>query len=283
MSSSSLLSQAPLIHAVAQVQFSELPSFEEGELEALHRGLMGIRFPERVNSHFEQHILALPANGAPADQPSHQRLSRYVFKAPGQQQLVEVRRDRILLKVTDYAGHHAFFDLWQKVMETVFAALPHLRQALLHRFSLRYIDLVVPKPVERLTQLVSGALLPPPLQELQGDSLFGTSVKVIRTAPNQHLRVAFEELLPMEKRLTKVLPDDLAEHDPRCGISINAQAHWQEIEGPYGLLDIEHVYTAHNTPSLATVDMKNRLEALYQPARAAFDSVITDAARTSWA
>lgn len=277
------LSQAPLVHVVAQMHFSELPAYDATALSHLHRLLVEAGFPERVTTSLEEveWAFALPSGEEPQQRRRH--IPRLVFKGPGQRRLVELRQDRLLFKVTDYEGHETFLAEWDEVMRLVAEALPDVGKALLHRLSLRYVDLVVPKEGEILRELVSEALLPPPLPDVEGSPLFGSTTKVLDTGEGRHLRVMFEELQPHQQRLTKVLPDDLTERATSCGLSISAQPHWQVVSGAYGLLDIDHVYTAAQTPAVGDVDKPAIFRQLHEQTHRAFWGLITDQARRSWA
>ena len=272
------LSQAPLVHVVAQIDFSELPAYDEAGLEHLHRRLVDAGFPERVEAGLEEveWTLAVPEGQEPRQRK--RQIPRWVFKGQGQRRLVELRRDCLLLKVTDYDGHEAFLAEWNEVMRLVAEALPDVDKALLHRLSLRYVDLVVPKEDEALKQLVSEALLPPPLPDVRGNPLFGSTTKVLDTDEGCHLRVMFEEIQPYQQRLTKVLPDDLTERDLDCGLSISAQPHWQTVSQAYGLLDIDHVYTASETPAVGDVDKPAMFQRLHEQTHRVFWGLITEQA-----
>lgn len=277
------LSQAPLVHVVAQMHFSELPPYAEVALQQLHRMLVDAGFPERVESSLEAFEWALPGVGSQEPRQRRRQIERLLFKGPGQRRLLELRQDQLLFKVTDYTGHEAFLHQWGQLIGLVADALPEVGKALLHRLSLRYVDLIVPKDHESLSELVSPKLLPPPLSEVDGGPLFGSTLKVVDTGEGRHLRVTFEEIQPQQARLTKVLPDDLIEHAPECGLSINAYSHWQEITGAYGLLDIDHVYVAMETPVVSESDKAEIFRALYEQTRRAFWGLITEQARSSWA
>lgn len=282
MPANPLLSQAPLIHVVAQVHFSELPPFEESVLEGLHRRLVEAGFPERVDANLSHVEWSVQLSVENEPQQRVRDIQRVVFKGAGQRSLVELRQDRLLLKTTDYSGHEAFLEDLHELMCIVAEVLPGFNKGLLHRLSLRYVDLVVPKPDEKLRELVSEALLPPPLPDVGGSPLFGSTVKVVDTGMGRHLRVMFEEVQPEEGKLTKVLPDDLAEHVRSCGLSITAQEHWESISGVYGLLDIEHVHIAGDTPVVGNVDKSEIFRQLHEKTYRAFWGVITKQAQRSW-
>lgn len=277
------LSQAPLVQVVAQMHFSELPPYAEAALQQLHRVLIDAGFPERVAARLEAVEWALPGHGNEEPRQRRRQIERLLFKGPGQRRLVELRQDRLLFKVTDYTGHETFLRDWDQLIALVADALPEVGKALLHRVSLRYVDLIVPKDHESLSELVSPTLMPPPLSEVDGASLFGSTLKVVDTGEGRHLRVAFEEIQPQQARLTKVLPDDLIEHASECGLSINAYPHWQEIASAYGLLDIDHVYVAAETPVVAESGQAAIFRGLYEQTHRAFWGLITEQARSSWA
>lgn len=283
MPASPVLNQAPLIHVVAQVYFSAFPRLEDDSRDALHRKMIALGFPELVEASMELAEWSVSADLRHGPQHSSKRVPRLVFKGAGEHSLVELRDDRLMLKTTDYDGHESFLAQWFEVLEAFTGVVPGFEKLLLHRMSLRYVDLIVPKLDETLKQLVTSSLLPPALPGLEATPLFGSTLKALRTSENCHLRVTFEEIMAQEKRLTKVLPDDLSEHDPQCGLSIKGQPHWESLAGgSYGMLDIEHIHTTREKPTLGSVDKVESFQKLYDTASRVFWSVITERALNSW-
>lgn len=284
MVASPVLTQAPLIHVVAQLHFSALPPWTSEERDALHREMIALGFPELNDASMNLVEWSVSTDMEQEPRHSSKQIPRLVFKGAGEHALVELREDQLILKTTDYLGHEAFLATWFEVLNVISAAVPRFERLLLHRMSLRYVDLIVPKPSETLRELVVASLLPPDLPGLEAEPLFGTTVKVVRTGDDHHLRVAFEEVVSQNRRFTKVLPDDLIEHDSRCGLSIKAQSHWESLpDGSYGILDIEHVHTTHNKPALGSVDKVASFHQLYDKASRVFWSVVTEQAKASWA
>lgn len=283
MAATPVLAQAPLIHVVAQLHFSALPRWTSEERDALHREMIALGFPELIEASMNLVEWSVSADMEHEPQRSSKQIPRLVFKRAGEHALVELREDQLLLKTTDYVGHEAFLATWFEVLNVFSSAVPKFESLLLHRMSLRYVDLIVPKQDEALRELVTSALLPPALPDLEAEPLFGSTVKVVRTGEERHLRVAFEEVVAQNSRLTKVLPDDLVEHDVKCGLSIKGQAHWDSLpDGFYGILDIEHVHTTHSKPTLGSVDKAASFRQLYDEASPVFWSVVTEQAQTSW-
>lgn len=283
MVASPVLTQAPLIHVVAQLHFSALPRWTSEERDALHREMIALGFPELVEASMDLVEWSVSTDMAHEPRRSSKQIPRLVFKGAGEHALVELREDQLILKTTDYDGHEAFLATWFEVLTVFSAVVPKFESLLLHRMSLRYVDLIVPKPGEVLRELVVDSLLPPDLPGLNAEPLFGSTVKMVRTGEGRHLRVTFEEVVSQNERLTKVLPDDLAEHDSRCGLSIKAQPHWESLPvGSYGILDIEHVHTTRNKPALGSIDKAASFRRLYDKASHVFWSVVTEPAQKSW-
>ncbi|MBK1693020.1 TIGR04255 family protein [Ectothiorhodospira mobilis] len=284
MSHDAYLTQAPLIHVAARIAFSRLPDFDEQAMETFHRRLVEEGFPERIEASLSEVTWSLPGPSGQEPKRRVRQRDRNVFKGPGHRRLVELRSDQLLFKVTDYEGHERFLSDWFRVIHLAAEVLPGLNKALLRTCNLRYVDLIVPKEDEKLQDLVSSALLPPPLSQVQGSPLFGATTKILNTGEQCRLRLQFEELQPRQGRLTRILPDDLVETDPRAGLSIQAQPHWEQaMQCAYGLLDIEHVHEAPDKPPLGDVDMEERFRKLHDSTRQAFWGIITAKARQSWA
>lgn len=283
MSHHQTLKQAPLIHVVAQLNFSALPQLEHADIVALHGKLAAIGFPDMVEASMDEVELSFDANIEPSPQRISRKIQRFVFKAEGNRSLVEFRKDQLVLKTTNYSGHNNFLKQWFEVVAICSECLSSFKQALLQDMTLRYIDLIVPKEGEELQTLIKESLLPPGLSVLDADSLFGSTTKIMRTAANRQLRIGFSEITAYEQRLTKVLPDDLTEHVLSCGLSIKALSHWEKLVAPsYGLLDVEHKYVASNKPALAHVNIEGEFQQLYQPISNVFWDLITDEAKSSW-
>lgn len=283
MSDIRTLKQAPLIHVVAQLNFSALPQLEQAEIQALHREFAAIGFPEMVEAYFNEVQLSFSVNLEDSPQRVSHKNQRFVFKAEGDRSLVEFRKGQLILKTTDYPGHDQFLPQWFEIIKICGRVLPNFNKALLQDMTLRYVDLIVPKEHECLADLVKDDLLPPALAILGGEPLFGSSAKVIRTGSNSQLRIGFAQIPSKEGRLTKVLPDDLAEHDPRCGLSIKGLSHWETLQAPsYGLLDAEHKYIASHKPALGKVNIEEECQLLYQAISSVFWDLITEKAKSSW-
>lgn len=283
MATRPVLNQAPLIHVVAQVHFSAFPRLTNEDRDGFHRKMIALGFPELVEASMNLVEWSVTTDMVQEPQHSSKRIPRLVFKGAGEHSLVELRDDQLMLKTTDYAGHESFLATWFEVLEAFAIMVPGFEKLLLHRMSLRYVDLIVPKPDETLQELVTSSLLPPALPDLKAEPLFGATVKALSTSENCHLRVTFEEIISQEKHLTKVLPDDLAEHDPKCGLSIKGLRHWETLPGgSYGILDIEHVHTTRDKPTLGSVDKVKGFQQLYDKASRVFFSVISDRAKQSW-
>lgn len=282
MSAPTLLSQSPLIHVVAQIDFSELPKFDANDIDQLHSSLFDIGFPERVNSSIEEVEWAFKTSDTEFSHQKKRKLHRYIFKGPGQYRLIELRCDCLLFKVTDYLGHDDFLAELDKILELLPVTIPSITKALLHRLSLRYIDLIVPKEDEKLHELVDSSLLPPSLPGVDGTPLFGSTMKVLKTGKDRHFQIAFEEVQPQNQQLTKVLPDDLIEHSKECGLSIATQQHWHPINKTYGLLDINHVYLASDKPPVNTSSISKIFQELHETTSTAFWKLITEKAKQSW-
>lgn len=278
------LEKAPLVHALIHLRFAEVPSLKTIAPElinALHVRMIDEGFPEKIESKAE----ILEWNFDPASQQMRQRkLSnmRLLFRAPGEQEIVEISESSLILKSTTYRTFSEFYDKFHRLLLVCEETIPNLGKTLLKSVGLRYVDVVAPTGHSTLSDFVQGGIQPPSIGDL-GTHLQGHSLKAVKVAENQVLVINFEELATINKTVQKVLPDNLIEPDEKCGLVINGQQDWFNVESAtYGILDIDHTYQFAQSPIFSSEQVESATSKLYQRASDIFWSVITDEAKRAW-
>lgn len=287
-----VMKNAPLVHVIADISFSRLPEPATETIEHLHSELLDAGFPERIDATLQTVELVFPV-----PESEHQtaqkvfRTKRLVFRNAGKTRLVEFTQNevdgtgRLSLKVTDYPGKNDFFALLEQLLGIFRKCLPQLGKTALKGLALNYVDLIVPANNQAMNELVTREICPPQLTAVQAQKfLFGSSFRLVETAADQRLQVAFEEVPVNNGSLTKVLPDHLVEHDKRCGLSIQAKEHWWNIPTEtYGILDTQHIFQLQQSVQFQEFDILEKFRELQVTCSSVFNEVTTETARASWA
>lgn len=111
----------------------------------------------------------------------------------------------------------------------------------------------------------------------------GATLKVIETNPAQILVVNFEELRCNDGKVHKILPDNLIEPDPSCGLIIAGQQEWLNVSSEtYGLLDVDHTHNFISSPKLEIELIESAANQLYKHASDVFWNIISEKAKEIW-
>lgn len=282
-----ILKHAPLVHAVLHLRFSEAPSLNpiSNELmKALHERMISEGFQEKIES--EANIVDVGFDPVRQQMVQNQvQRKRVLFRAAGEQDIVEILNDSIVLKTTNYQGFKDFYDKFHRVLNGCLDIFSGLNSTLLKSVGLRYVDVIAPTGGCTLKEFVSSEVLPPSL-DMVGPlthHVQGATLKVIETKPGQILVVNFEELRCNGGRVYKILPDNLVEPDPNCGLIINGQSEWLVVSSEtYGLLDVDHSHNFVGSPKFSVTLIESAANELYQHASDVFWNVISEKARDTW-
>jgi uncharacterized protein (TIGR04255 family) len=280
------LKNAPLVHAVLHLRFSEIPnltSISPEMLKALHTRMIEEGFEEKISSHAE----VIDMSFDPISQlmkHSKQTKTRTLFRAAGERDIFEISENAVVLKSTFYNTFNNFYGKFYKLLVGCTEIVGGLDKALLKSVALRYVDVIVPSEGNNLSDFVSPEILPPSLSMMDNaQHIQGITLKAIETAPGQILQVHFEELRCQERRIHKVLPDNLMEPDNKCGLVIDGQIDWLNVSSEtYGILDVDHSHTFIGSPKFDIALIEKATKQLYQHSNDVFWGVISDEAKRTW-
>lgn len=279
------LKKQPLVYTVIQLRFSEIPvlnSVSEATLKTLHENMIAEGFQEKIESNTT--ILNLHLNVDTKQATQQETLNhRVLFRASGEKQIVSIAKDSITINSTEYSTFEEFLDTFRRVITACVGAVDGIKDSLLKSVGIRYIDVIVPDGNKRLSDYVDRFVLPAPLEFLKGKHLHGVTSKVIETGDGQVLVVRFEELASLDKKVTKVLPDELLEPDRNCTLKIDGQEGWLDVVSPtYGILDIDHTYNFKGSPLFNENEIWTAIGRLYEQSSSVFWNVITSEAEKAW-
>ncbi|MDA8681398.1 TIGR04255 family protein [Porticoccaceae bacterium] len=280
------LTSPPLVHAVLDLRFSEIPSLnpiDTDPLKKLHERMITEGFQEKI----ESEAMIIDVTFDPDRQKMNQNRinkKRTLFRAAGETDIVEIREESIILKTTNYATFGEFYGRFHRVLEGCLDNLNGLRGALLKSIGLRYVNVIAPTNQNSLSDLVSAEVLPASLSMINdGNHVQGATFKVVETKGRQILTVNFEELLARDNKVSKILPDNLMEPDTNCGLFIAGHPDWLKVTSKtYGLLDVDHTHHFQNSPLFDVDKINLAAEQLYQHARDVFWKTISKQAQQTW-
>ena len=285
------LEKAPLIHAVIQLRLTAIPEIEnisKEDMSQLHKKMIDGGFPEKIIAKFDQVSINIDTSTQATTQTNN-ALTRYLFRSAGQKETIELfsinGTTSITLKSVSYTNFNEFYSKFDKLLSIYLDLFPNLDKALLKSIGLRYVDLIVPDRHSTLPKFVQDSVVPMSIATLnENKNLHGFSQRYVAMKSDSQLKVAFEEIPTGEhKNLTKILPDDLGEKDPTCGLMIQIQEEWTNIESPtYGILDIENIKEFQISPEIDLNDIQNVTNTLYENCSKVFWEVITDKAKETW-
>lgn len=286
MDKKKILDRAPLVHAVIHLRFSDIPSLSNiatEQIDKIHSRMIQEEFPEKIESKgetievkFDQKTQQLAHR--------HQPINRYLFRAAGEKKILEISKNSIILKATEYRTFQDFYSTFDQLLNGCIEAIDNLDKVLLKSVGLRYVNILVPNSGAELKDFVSGDVLPMPLGMIEGAKhLHGLSTKAVETEHGKVLSVTLEELPVVNGSVTKVLPDNLIEPDDKCGLQISGQSSWAKVNSQtYGILDVDHSHEFIGSPNFSVNDVEVAIHKLYEQANSVFWGVISEHAKTEW-
>lgn len=294
--SKQMLKTAPVVMAVAGLDFSPMPANEEFKkgIENLHSLLLAdsfLNFPEKYYSPFTRHEIRV-SRGADGDASSSMVQTvvteRYVFRSLDTKRIFSISPSGLSYRVGDYQFFEAFSKDFERLLQLIDRALPAFSKMRLNAIVLRYIDLLAPIDDAALRDFVKPDFLPNPVSNLidEAGRRNGFTTTEIRYKDDIRIRVSAEEIPIVNNTISKIVPDDLAEPDPRIHMQVSGQDYWRNLseKTSYALMDLEANQNFHFSRSVqcnneVISSSINELHGIMSPI---FWSALTDAAKKQW-
>ncbi|MAL98873.1 MAG: hypothetical protein CL583_10550 [Alteromonadaceae bacterium] len=281
-----ILAQAPLVHAVIHLRFSDVPALTAVSPELLHEmhvKMIDEGFSENIESQAELVDVMIDSTTQQVRQRKQSR-KRYLYRAAGEQDIFEISQNTIVLKTTNYSSFEEFSETFKKLLKICHDVIKGLEKSLLKSVGLRYVDVIAPANGKELREFISEDILPAHLKALDGRRhIHGFTVKQAETSPGQTIKVGFEELPCNDGKIYKVLPDNLMEADKKCALLIKGHREWLSVSGEtYGILDVDHIRNFNGSPVFNIESVIASLEPLYDDANKVFWGAISDDAKNAW-
>ncbi|TPW22178.1 TIGR04255 family protein [Marinobacter nauticus] len=281
-----VLDKPPLVHAVIHLRFSDVPALTAASpelLNSLHVSMIEEGFSEHIESQAELVDVMIDSATQQVRQRKESR-KRYLYRAAGERDIFEITQNTVVLKTTDYKTFEKFSNTFKRLLCICSEVIVGLEKALLKSIGLRYVDVIAPSNGKELREFISEDILPANLRALDGRRhIHGFTAKQAETAPGQTIRVGFEELPCNERRVHKVLPDNLLEADNRCALLISGHNEWLNVSGEtYGILDVDHIKNFIGSPKFSVESVVDSLAPLYDDANKVFWNAISADAKSAW-
>jgi len=281
-----ILAQAPLVHAVIHLRFSDVPALTAATpelLNELHVRMIEKGFSENIESQAELVDVMIDPATQQVRQRKQQR-KRYLYRAAGEQDIFEISQNTIVLKTTNYSTFEKFSATFKDLLDICRDVIKGFEKSLLKSIGLRYVDIIAPSDGKQLREFISEDILPAHLEALEGRRhIHGFTVKQAETSPGQTIKVGFEELPSNDGKIQKVLPDNLMESDKRCALLIKGHREWLNVSGEtYGILDVDHIKNFSGSPVFNIESVIASLEPLYVDANKVFWNAISEDAKRAW-
>ena len=284
------LNKAPLIFAQAQFHFTDLPSKNLGkdqELENLHRAMMDIGLADRIDSkvirlgfQFNQDLTKEGYFQLKPEQEQND-MARLIFRGFGNRRAVELMRNRLTIKTTEYSCYEAFKAFVETVLNTVEANISALSKVLTKQISLRYVDIILPSQQYELKDYIKPDLLP--FHSSFATHTIGVSQSVAVTGDNRAMVIVMEELQPTVSGFPgRWLPADLMELDNNASLNLSPLVDYYHPGKNYGILSVDHQIDIPATPRWSQREILVHLDSLYELSSKAFWEALTPVAEKEW-
>jgi uncharacterized protein (TIGR04255 family) len=276
------LVKAPLVHAVLDLRFAEVPSLKlrQKELEQqLHERMIDIGFPEKIISKSENFDFEFNQD---FEKFTHRKydIERLLFRASGERKIIEISSSSIQLKSTEYSSFEDFYDLFKNIVLSV-NSIFNLDKSLIKSLELRYIDVIVPTKDYQLHDFVDCSYVKPTsLKDFT--QIHGQKASILQTQSGQ-LIVNFSEIPVKDSKIIQILPNDLMEPDEKCTLLIEGQNEWLNVlSNTYGILDMRHIHKFHGSPTFSIEKLDNEAKILYNDISKIFWNTLSEIALNEW-
>jgi uncharacterized protein (TIGR04255 family) len=282
---------APLVMAVVDISFSELPNFEGNfNPEKLAESLFALNFTQKatiVQNGFEVQVRNEPQNTSINSSNTTTKkfsTSHWVYLNNDRTLALHIMNSKLILKCTKYDCFTTFKDLLERCIEVCETEIPHFDTVPVQKVGMRYVDLIIPKHNQDLKSYLNEEWHSPTNFEQTPSTrkLMMSRTTQILDDGEIKVRVDCAQFEPKNGMPISVIPNDLSDSDessmqlfftPWMEESLNAQKN-------YVILDIDASLQGNlNCPPKKALD---KLESLRLSVRSSFNACITEKAENEW-
>jgi len=282
----------PLVMAVIDISFSELPNFEKKfDIEELAESLFKLGFTEKEKINLNGLEVRIEdrsdkdySQGVSHTNTNHITRTHWVLLNHERTTALHILSDKIILKVTDYTTFKNFKELFEKCLMECSKNIPLLESAHAKRIGVRYLDLIAPKLNVDVNEYLGKEWHAPSsfISKSESRKLLVNKTTQFYEDDNVKVKLDSTQFYPSNGANIGIVPDDLAD-DERIALKIKFVpwiADSMDNKQSYVLLDID----AFKEDNLGTVG-NNLVEIasdLRDKVRVSFKDYITDKAEKDW-
>jgi uncharacterized protein (TIGR04255 family) len=282
---------APLVMALVDISFSEIPNFEANfNPEVLAESLFALGFTQKakiVRNGFEFNVRNESQNTnlkSSNTTTKEYSTSYWVYLNNNRTLALHVWNSKLTLKCTDYDCFDAFNDLLKKCIDICEKTIPLFDNIPVQKIGLRYVDFIIPKSDQDLTYYLHEAWHAPTSFKQDGEErkLMMNRTTQILDDGEIKLRVDIAQFEPKNGMPFSVIPTDLSDTD-EASLQI-LLTPWAEeslkAKKNYVILDMDaSLLNNLNCPPKKALD---KLEELRVSVRNSFNTCITKEAEAEW-
>lgn len=286
-----LYEHGPLIMALADISFSDLPNFETNfDVEILAESLFDFGFTQKtkeIQQAFEFQIKPSQQNANLSSSDSNTKKvtkTKWAFLNNERTLSLHILSNKLILKCTKYKSFQIFYELLENCINVCEKDIKNFDKIPVQKLGLRYVNLIAAKPEQNLNDYLNKSWHAP-TNIVNGTSsqtlMISRSTQIVKDE-NVVVRVDSAQFNPKSGMQVSLIPNDLADSN-ETGLQLSFTP-WTidsiNNGNNYVVLDIDS-----STQEALTCTPKSGLEIfkkLRKPGKAAFENYVTSFAKSQW-
>lgn len=282
---------APLVMALVDISFSELPNFEGNfDPEKLAEALFSLNFTKKakiVQNGIEVQVRNEPQNtnlNSSNTSTKEFSASHWVYLNNDRTLALHIMSSKLILKCTKYDCFSTFNDLLKRCIDVCEAEISHFDTVPVQKIGLRYVDLIIPKPSQDLNDYLNEEWhAPTSFKEVgAGRKLMMNRTTQILEDGEIKLRVDSAQFEPKNGMPISVIPSDLSDRD-ESSMQLYFTPWMEEsfaAQKNYVILDIDA--SLQDNLNCSPKEALDKLSSLRLAVRDSFKTCITENAEREW-
>jgi uncharacterized protein (TIGR04255 family) len=257
------MNNAPVVYVIGVIRFPVITDFDSFAKEV--SAAIADDYPAGKDLVIPQISLVLGDQGV---QVQSETVKIWQYRTVDFKSAVFLNKDAIGLHTIAYDHHEDFLDRLLKVAK---AAVKTGQVRLVETIALRYLDLIVPKEGEGLSQYVDEKVLPDTIDVAGLNLVEGVTSLNMDTGMGSALRVQ------IARKPAAVFPVDL-----NSPLLIDNKWNIPRPSGDFATLDADHSMTMSPPSTIDLGELRTNMFNLRQPIRDIFDKITTQHAMEVW-
>lgn len=283
----------PLLMALVDLRYSAIPEFNsQGKLVEVESKFREIGFVEKSVEKLQEVSIELKQDEKSGKLVQIQKdaaldagqKQRWIFLNLERTLSVYFSEDAIGIKTTKYVNRDEFYGLVEKILSCIAEVFPTLTKGILTRIGTRYLNLVVPKEEQDVSDYIAKEWFPNNPMPTGFDLRSGLHNRLTMNYVTDHgnLRIDTNKFSPQPGQNVAIIPRELSD-TPEAALSINELPWWNKqlnSNSEYVVLDIDLV---NQLRMIFSVDkIMQELRDMRSITKPAFETCITEYAKENW-